>query len=90
MGPFDPGLQMTQVDDLDRRIAGLVRLQKVAWRLLADHATTAQESREARAQLRKSSNYLRALFEMRSERERAIRSGGMEQGAGLLHTPAAA
>jgi hypothetical protein len=81
---------MTHFDDLDRRIAGLQHLQRVSWQLLADDTTTAKESRVARSQLRKTSSDLRALLDMRSQRERMIREGVAEQGSGLLHTPAAA
>jgi hypothetical protein len=81
---------MTHIDDLDRRIAGLQHLQRMSWQLLADDATTAKESRVARSQLRKTSSDLRALFEMRSQREHIVRGGGTEHGSGLLHTRAAA
>jgi hypothetical protein len=78
---------MADIDDIDRCIAGLLRLQRVSWQLLANQSTTADESRAARSQLRKSSSDLRSLLEMRSQRERFVRRGVVEEA--LWHTSAA-
>jgi hypothetical protein len=80
---------MTEVDDLDRCIDGLLRLQKVSWQLLANQSTTADESRAARSQLRKTSSDLRTLFEMRSQRDGFVRRGMVEHGVRLWPAPAA-
>jgi len=80
---------MTDTDDLDRCIAGFQRLQRMSWQLLADQSTTAAESRAARSQLRKTSSDLRALLEMRSQRDRFVDRRTAENGAELWHTPAA-
>ena len=80
---------MPHVDDLEHRIAGLLQLQRVSWQLLADHATTAKESRAVRSQLRKTSKNLRTLFEMRSQQGRSARSGEAEQDVRLWPARAA-
>jgi hypothetical protein len=80
---------MADIDDLDRCIAGLLQLQRVSWQLLADQSTTADESRAARSQLRSTSRDLRNLLEMRSQRERFVRRGVVDEGIELWHAPAA-
>jgi hypothetical protein len=70
---------MPDVDDLDRCIGGLQRLQRMSWQQLADQSTTADESRAARSQLRKTSSDLRALLEMRLQRSRFARRGLFEE-----------
>ncbi|MBA2398123.1 MAG: hypothetical protein H0V72_05405 [Bradyrhizobium sp.] len=80
---------MADIDDLDRCIAGLLRLQRISWQLLADQSTTADESRAARSQLRNTSRDLRNLLEMRSQRDRFVRRGVVNEGVELWHAPAA-
>jgi len=80
---------MADIDDLNRCIAGLLQLQRISWQLLADQSTTADESRAARSELRKTSSDLRTLLEMRSQRERFVPRGVVEERVELWHTPAA-
>jgi len=76
---------MPDVDDLDRCIGGLQRLQRISWQLLADQLTTGDESRVARSQLRKTSGELRTLLEMRSQRSRFVRRDVVREGVEVQH-----
>lgn len=80
---------MADADDLDRCIVALLRLQRISWQQLADQSTTSAESRAARSQLRKTSSDLRSLLEMRSQRDRFVRHGMVEQRVELWDAPAA-
>ncbi len=70
---------MADIDDLDRCIDGLQHLQRISWRLLATEATTVEESKAARNQLRRTNSDLRTLLDMRSQRARFIRQGAVQK-----------
>jgi hypothetical protein len=80
---------MPDIDDLDRCISALKQLQRVSWRQLADQTTTADESRAARGQLRRTSSDLRTLLEMRSQRTRFVRREVVGDGLEVRRKPAA-